>query len=57
MFKSEKGAFLFSVFTTFLFSIFPTFSLSAYRKTGLYINIETGVTAIIKIFCLKISYF
>jgi len=30
MFKSEKGAFLFTVFTTFLFSIFPTFSLSAY---------------------------
>lgn len=31
MFKSEKGAFLFSVFTTFLFSNFPTFSLSAYK--------------------------
>jgi len=32
MFKSEKGAFLFTVFTTFLFSIFPTFSLSAYIR-------------------------
>jgi hypothetical protein len=32
MFKSEKGAILFSLFTTSLFSIFPTLSFSAYTS-------------------------
>ena len=38
MFKSGKGAVLFSLFTTSLFSIFPTLSFSAYIATTPFMN-------------------